>query len=126
MIIDLNSTGLDTIETYRGPDSVLYGSDAGASVVSFTTPHGGSPHPLVTYSGDAGNFHTYRDEATLSGAHKKFDYYTAFSRFDTSNALPLDRYHSATSAAPWIALVQASRTRARSATSIGATWSACA
>ncbi len=93
------TTGLDTIETYRGPDSVLYGSDAGASVVSFTTPHGGSPHPLVTYSGDAGNFHTYRDEATLSGAHKKVDYYTAFSRFDTSNALPLDRYHSATSAA---------------------------
>jgi vitamin B12 transporter len=93
------TTGLDTIETYRGPDSVLYGSDAGASVVSFSTPHGGSPHPLVTYSGDAGNFHTYRNEATLSGAHKKVDYYTAFSRFDTSNALPLDRYHSATSAA---------------------------
>jgi iron complex outermembrane receptor protein/vitamin B12 transporter len=92
------TTGVDAIETYRGPDSVLYGSDAGASVVSFTTPRGAS-RPLVTYSGDAGNFHTYRDEVTLSGARKKFDYYTAFSRFDTSNALPLDRYHSATSAA---------------------------
>jgi vitamin B12 transporter len=95
----VGTTGLDTIETYRGPDSVLYGSDAGASVVSFSTPRGGSSRPLVTYSGDAGNFHTYRDEATLSGAHKKFDYYGGFGRFDTSNALPLDRYHSATSAA---------------------------
>ena len=35
----------------------------------------------------------------LSGAHKKLDYYAGFGRFDTSNALPLDRYHSATSAA---------------------------
>jgi vitamin B12 transporter len=95
----VGTTGLDTIETYRGPDSVLYGSDAGAAVVSFTTPRGGSPHPLLTYSGDAGNFHTYRDEATVSGAHKKVDYYAGFGRFDTSNALPLDRFHSATSAA---------------------------
>jgi vitamin B12 transporter len=95
----VGTTGLDTIETYRGPDSVLYGSDAGASVVSFSTPRGGSARPLVTYSGDAGNFHTYRDEATLSGARKKLDYYAGFGRFDTSNALPLDRYHSATSAA---------------------------
>ncbi|HWZ50937.1 MAG TPA: TonB-dependent receptor [Granulicella sp.] len=95
----VGTTGLESIETYRGPDSVLYGSDAGAAVVSFTTPQGGSSHPLFTYSGDAGNFHSYRNEATLSGAHKKVDYYAGFGRFDTSNALPLDRYHSATSAA---------------------------
>ena len=95
----VSTTGLAGLELYRGPNSALYGTDAGASVVSLTTPHGTSMKPVVLYSGDAGNFHTYRDEVSLSGAHQKFDYYTAFSRFDTSNALPRDEYHSATSAA---------------------------
>ena len=94
----VSTTAVHSVELYRGPDSVLYGSGAEASVLSFETPRGGS-RPLLTYSGDAGNFHTYRDEGTFSGTHKRFDFYTAFSRFDTSNAQPLDRYHSATSAA---------------------------
>jgi vitamin B12 transporter len=87
------------IELYRGPNSVLYGSDAAASVVSLTTPRGTATKPVLNYSGDAGNLHTYRNEGTLSGAHRRLDYYTAFSLFDTSNALPMDEYHSATSAA---------------------------
>jgi iron complex outermembrane receptor protein/vitamin B12 transporter len=100
----VSSTGLaapagTAMELYRGPDSVMYGSDAGASVVSLSTPHGTGTKPVVNYSGDAGNFHTYRDEVSVSGARKRADYYTAFSRFDTSNALPMDEYHSATSAA---------------------------
>ena len=41
------------------------------------------PGRCSNYSGDAGNFHTYRNEAALSGAHKKLDYFAAFSRFDT-------------------------------------------
>ena len=44
--------------------------------------------PVLNYSGDAGNFHTYRNEAALSGAYRRLDYFGAFSRFDTSNALP--------------------------------------
>lgn len=95
----VSSTAQGNIEIYRGPDSVLYGSDAGASVVNFVTPRGSSLKPVVNYSGDAGNFHTYRNEVTLGGTLNRFDYYGAFSRFDTSNALPDDEYHSATSAA---------------------------
>jgi iron complex outermembrane receptor protein/vitamin B12 transporter len=95
----VSSTALDGFELYRGPDSVLYGSDATASVVNFTTPRGGTIRPVLTYSGDAGNFHTYRNEVTVGGTHSRLDYYGAFSRFDSSNALPMDRYHSATSAA---------------------------
>jgi iron complex outermembrane receptor protein/vitamin B12 transporter len=95
----VSSTALDGIELYRGSNSVLYGSDAGASVVNFTTPRGGTVKPVLNYSGDAGNFHTYRNEVTLGGTHNRLDYYGAFSRFDSSNALPLDRYHAATSAA---------------------------
>ena len=86
----VSTTGLAGLELYRGPNSALYGTDAGASVVNLETPRGSATRPVVNYSGDAGNFHTYRDELSLSGTHQKFDYYTAFSRFDTSNALPRD------------------------------------
>jgi iron complex outermembrane receptor protein/vitamin B12 transporter len=95
----VSSTGMSGLEVYRGPNSALWGTDAGASVVDLETPRGSDPTPVFAYSGDAGNFHSWRDEAALSGAHRKLDYYAAFSRFDTSNALPRDEYHSATSAA---------------------------
>jgi len=95
----LSSTAVDGLEIHRGPDSVLYGSDAISSVVSFNTPHGVTPAPVLNYTGDAGNFHTYRNEGELSGAYRKIDYYTAFSRFDSSNALPMDRFHVTTAAA---------------------------
>ncbi|HEX7158586.1 MAG TPA: TonB-dependent receptor, partial [Edaphobacter sp.] len=96
---NVSTTALDDIEIHRGPNSVLYGSDAASSVVNFVTPRGSSLKPVLNYSGDAGNFYTYRNEAILSGAHNRLDYYGAFSRFDSSNALPLNRFHSATSAA---------------------------
>jgi vitamin B12 transporter len=87
------------MELYRGPNSVLYGSDAAASVVSLATTRGTSLRPVLNYSGDAGNFHTYRNEVTGSGAYRRLDYFTGFSRFDTSNSIPLDRFHAATSMA---------------------------
>ena len=95
----VSSTAVRDLESHRGPDSVLYGTDARAGVVRFETPRGTSLRPVLTYSGDAGNLHTYRNEATLSGAYRKVDYYTAFSRFDSSNALPDDRFHASTAAA---------------------------
>ena len=95
----LTTTAIDQMELYRGADSVLYGTGPTASVVAFTTPSGGSPHPFLTYSGDVGGFHSYRNQAALSGSHQRWDYYTAFGRFDTSNGLPLDNFHGATSAA---------------------------
>lgn len=102
----VSSTGIGStssqgtaIELYRGPDSVLYGSDAAASALSINTTRGTSLRPVFNYSGDAGNLHTWRNEATGSGAYRKLDYFAAFSRFDTSNAVPLDRFHAATSVA---------------------------
>jgi iron complex outermembrane receptor protein/vitamin B12 transporter len=95
----VSSTAVSGLETHRGPDSVLYGTDARAGVVRFETPRGTSIRPVLNYSGDAGNLHTWRNEGTLSGTYNKADYYTAFSRFDSSNALANDRYHAATAAA---------------------------
>lgn len=102
-------TAVASIETYRGPNSVLYGSDAGASVVALNTPRGESIRPTFIYTGDGGTFQTYRNQGEISGAHQRIDYYAAFGRLDTANDLPLDKFHSATAAAnlgynftPWL------------------------
>jgi iron complex outermembrane receptor protein/vitamin B12 transporter len=95
----VSSTAIGKIEVVRGPDSAVYGTDAGAGVVAISTPRGTTLQPLLTYSGDAGNLHTWRNEATVSGTAQRFDYFGAYSRFDTSNALAMDRYHSSTAAA---------------------------
>ena len=95
----VSSTGLAGLELYRGPNSALYGSDALASVVDLSTPRGTSLRPVLEYSGDAGNLHTWRDEVAVSGTRRRADYFAAYSRFDTSNALKLDEYHSSTAAA---------------------------
>ena len=94
----VSSTAVHALETHRGPDSVLYGTDARAGVVRFETPRGTAIRPVLTYSGDAGNLHTWRNEATISGARNKLDYFAAYSRFDSSNALPNDRFHASTAA----------------------------
>jgi vitamin B12 transporter len=91
---NLLATGIGSAEVYRGPNSVLYGSDASAAVISFTTPQGSTPFPSLLYEGDAGNFGTYRNEVQLGGTHKKLDYYGAFTRFDAGNTIPMDTYHN--------------------------------
>jgi len=91
-----SSTGIASIEMYRGPDSALYGTDALASVVAITTPRGATMKPVLNYSGDAGSRHAYRNEAVASGTHRKLDYLAGYSFFETSNAEPNDEYHSGT------------------------------
>ncbi|HEX4155906.1 MAG TPA: TonB-dependent receptor [Acidobacteriaceae bacterium] len=95
----VSSTGIGSVEVYRDPNSALYGSDSQAAVVSIATPRGTTEQPLLTYSGDAGTLHTWRNEVTLGGTVHKLDYFAGYSRFDTSNALPYDRHHSSTTAA---------------------------
>jgi vitamin B12 transporter len=94
----VSSAAVSKIEVVRGPDSAMYGTDAGAGVINIETPRGTTLKPVLNYMGDAGNLFTYRNEASLGGTLKKLDYYGAFSRLDASNALPLDKYHSSTSA----------------------------
>jgi iron complex outermembrane receptor protein/vitamin B12 transporter len=94
----VSSTAVSRIDVVRGPDSAMYGTDAGAGVLAIETPRGSTSGPVIDYSGDAGNLHTWRNEVALGGTFQKLDYYGAFSRLDTSNALQFDRYHSATSA----------------------------
>ena len=52
--------------------------------------------PLLTYAGDGGNFNTFRQVGTVSGAFRHFDYYSAFARTDTRNNLLNDAFHNGT------------------------------
>jgi vitamin B12 transporter len=93
---NIDTAGIDKVEVLREPNSALYGSDALAGVVSLTTARGSTLLPLLTYSGDGGNFNSIRQVGTLSGAFRHFDYYSAFARTDTRNNLPNDAFHNGT------------------------------
>jgi vitamin B12 transporter len=93
---NLDSVGIDKVEVLREPNSALYGSDALAGVVSLTTARGSTLLPLLTYSGEGGNFNSFRQVGTLGGTFRHFDYYSAFARTDTRNSLPNDAFHNGT------------------------------
>ena len=93
---NLATVGFQSIEVLREPNSALYGSDALAGVVNLTSTRGKTYVPLFTYSGDAGNFGTYRNEVTAGTAYRQFDLYSAFARLDTRNSLPNSQFHNAT------------------------------
>jgi iron complex outermembrane receptor protein/vitamin B12 transporter len=93
---DIGSAGIDHVEVLRGPNSVLYGSDALAGVISLSTTRGSTLLPLLTYRIGGGNFGTYHQEGAVSGRHRKFDYFSDYSRFDSSNSIPDDGYHNGT------------------------------
>jgi vitamin B12 transporter len=93
---NIDSVGIAKIEVLREPNSALYGSDALAGVVSLTTARGNTLLPLLTYSGDGGNFNSFRQVGTLSGAYRHFDYYSAFAATQTQNSLPNNDFHNTT------------------------------
>lgn len=88
------TTGVAAVDAYRGPNSVLYGSDAAAGVIGFSTPRGSTPFPSLIYEGDAGNFGTYRNEVQLGGTKGHLDYYGGFNNLQTQNSIPSDEYHN--------------------------------
>ena len=90
----LSTTGIAGVEAYRGPNSVLYGSDASAGVIAFTTPRGSTSFPTLIYDGDLGNFGTYRNEVQLGGTWRKLDYYGGFSNLQTQNSVAADEEHN--------------------------------
>ena len=95
----LPTTEIESAEIFRGTDSSLYGADAESGVVSLTTPRGTTSHPSFFLEGDAGNFNTTHEQASLAGAHDKLDYLAAFSWLQSSNSLPNDAMHMASPAA---------------------------
>jgi iron complex outermembrane receptor protein/vitamin B12 transporter len=95
----LSTTAVESAEVYRGPNSSLYGADASSGVVSLTTPRGTTSFPSFIFRGDVGTLNTSREELEAAGTYNKLDYLGAFSWLQTSNDLPNDEYHVATTAA---------------------------
>jgi vitamin B12 transporter len=95
----LSTTGIQSVEVYRGPNSSLYGAGADSGVVAFTTPRGVGNSPTLRLAGNVGNFHTSDELTELSGAHKTLDYFGAASWLQTSNSLPNDQFHVGTGGA---------------------------
>ena len=93
---NLSTAGVGQFEVYRGPNSVLYGSDATAGVVSLTTPRGSTPFPSFFYEGDAGSHTSFRNLAQLGGTYKRLDYYGGFDAFQSDNAIKMNEYHDYT------------------------------
>jgi iron complex outermembrane receptor protein/vitamin B12 transporter len=88
------SAAIAQVEVLRGPNSVLYGSDALAGVVSLTTARGTTPLPIFTYLAEGGNFGTYRQEGSMGGRKRQFDYFADYARFDTRNSIPDSTFHN--------------------------------
>ncbi len=91
----LSAIGMGKAEVFRGPNSALFGSDAMAGVVSLTSARGVTPLPELTYQADGGSYDTNNQQASLGGAWRKFDYFTAASRFNTQNDTPNSQMHNA-------------------------------
>jgi vitamin B12 transporter len=92
----LSNGGVGSVEVLRGSNSVLYGSDALAGVVSVTSTRGTTTLPQLQYSADGGNFGTYKQDASLGQVIDRFDYFTNFSRYDTRGSFPNDFFHNVT------------------------------
>ena len=93
---NISTAAVSRIEVLREPNSALYGSDALAGVVSVTTRRGVTPLPQLEYTGEGGNFGSYRQEGVLSGASHRLDYLSDFMRQDTGNSIASNGFHNAT------------------------------
>lgn len=69
----LLATAIDRIEVLRGPQSVLYGSDAIGGVVSIITKRG-QGRPTFTGSLEGGSFGTGQIQANVSGGAEQYHY----------------------------------------------------
>ena len=84
--------GADRIEFVRGPESVLYGSDALTSVVQMFSATGTTRTPELTLGSDGGTFSTAHGFATLAGATGRFDYNLFGEQFNTQGQGINDEY----------------------------------
>jgi vitamin B12 transporter len=90
------TTGIDQVEILRGPNSVLYGSDALAGVVNLTTSQGSTFIPQLSYAFDAGNFNSLHNDLSFGGIFRQIDYFSEFGRYDGGNTSSNPQFHNGT------------------------------
>lgn len=94
----LGSSGLSSISPTPALELLpaanpLHLVDAEAGTLSLHAPLATSLHPVLTYSVDAGNLSTLRNEAVLTAVHSRADALLSFARIDTDNDLPAAPAH---------------------------------
>ncbi len=86
---NLVPVGLSQIQVVRGPDSVIYGSDAAAGVISLRTRRGSEVEaPVLDGSFLAGAYGTAVQSDELLGHAGGFDYALRYGYLDTHNQEP--------------------------------------
>ncbi len=86
----LNLSNVERIEIVRGPQSVLYGSDAIGGLVQIFTKRGyGSPK--ITLRARGGSFGTYSEAISLSGSLPRLSYSFGLSRLDSDGFSATER-----------------------------------
>jgi vitamin B12 transporter len=88
----VSTVAADRFEFVRGPESVLYGSDALTSVVQMFSATGTTRTPELTLSADGGTFSTAQGSASLAGARGRVDYNLFGEQFNTSGQGINDEY----------------------------------
>lgn len=79
---NLDLQGIEKIEIIRGPQSVLYGSNAIGGVIKITTKTGeGDLTSKLSFEG--GSYNTFTERASVSGKDNIFSYSLYASRLDT-------------------------------------------
>lgn len=73
---------IERIEFVRGPQSVLYGSDAMGGVINIITKKGRGK-PTVSLLSEVGTYDTFRETLSASGRVDKLSYAFGFLRFNT-------------------------------------------
>jgi len=74
---------IDRIEVVRGPQSVLYGSNAMTGAINIITKKG-IDKPKVRLFNEGGTYSTFREGMEFSGISKNLNYALTFSRLDTN------------------------------------------
>ena len=91
--------GADRFEFVRGPESVLYGSDALTSVVQMFSVNGTTRTPELMLSSYGGTFSTAEGSASLAGAFGRFDYNLFAEQFNTLGQGINDQYSNSSEGA---------------------------
>jgi vitamin B12 transporter len=80
---------VDRLEILRGPQGLLYGSDALGGVVNII-PVRGSGRARLTLTSSGGTFGTFTGQATVSGSGRSVDYSLGLSRYVTGGVSAAD------------------------------------
>ena len=93
-IDNLSVENIERIEVVRGPQSMLYGSDAIGGVINIITKRGEGPMQ-TTVSLEGGSFQTFTERLSTRGGGERLDYSLTISRTDTDGvtARPTNREH---------------------------------